>query len=46
MLVNKINLSENKVQFFRLLDLNGKVDYLDLLETEDARQVLWKAMDP
>ena len=42
-LVKQINHSENKIQFFKLLDLDDKVDYLDLLGSDDERNKFWTA---
>ena len=33
------------MQFYELLDLDGKVDYLDLLGTEEEKENLWSRFD-
>ena len=35
-----MNKSRKRLQFYELLDLDGKVDYLDLLGTDEEKEKL------
>ena len=44
-MVNYIDISPHKLDFFDLfLSLDAKVDYLDLLDSEDAQNNFWEDM--
>ena len=40
-----MNKSRKRLQLYELLDLDSKVDYLDLLGTDEERENLWSRFD-